>query len=141
MTRAGQGSRDIRVVLDRSALESFLRGHVHVGEVITEVADEADVAIPATVLMEAQAWALSDDHVRALLQLLVSAEGVVVLPLGRDEAARAAGTIPHVGGDLPLTHGVWAANANEAFYLTANPDQVKSVIPADHVIQIPTDDA
>jgi hypothetical protein len=136
-----EGTRDIRVVLDRSALESYTKGHVHVGEVITEVADEADVGIPATVFLEAQAKALGDDHARALLQLLVTAEGVVVLELGGTEATRAAGTVPLVDGDLPLAHGVWAANANAAFYLTADPEAVKSVIPAANLIGIPAEDA
>lgn len=141
MTAPAESTRDIRVVLDRSALESYTRGHVHVGEVITEVADDANVAIPATVLMEAQARVLGNEHARALLQLLLTAEGVVVLELGASEASRAAGTVPLVDGDLPLAHGVWAANAHAAFYLTTNPDEVKSVIPAAHVIRVPTEDA
>ncbi|WP_125804832.1 hypothetical protein [Actinoplanes sp. ATCC 53533] len=141
MMAPAEGTREIRVVLDRSALESYTKGHVHVGEVITEVADDANVGIPATVLMEAQARALGDERARALLQLLAAAEGVVVLALGAAEAARAAGTVPLVDGDLPLAHGVWAANANAAFYLTTDPDQVKSVIPDAHVIRVPTEDA
>jgi hypothetical protein len=141
MMAPAEGTREIRVVLDRSALESYTKGHVHVGEVITEVADDANVGIPATVFMEAQARALDDERARALLQLLAAAEGVVVLPLGAAEATRAAGTVPLVDGDLPLAHGVWAANANAAFYLTTDPDQVKSVIPAAHVIRVPTEDA
>jgi hypothetical protein len=133
-------TRDVRVVLDRSALESYLRGHVHVGEVIIEVAEDANVAIPSTVLLEAHVNSLGDERAGALLRLLTAAEGVTVLELGEMEAVRIAGTVPLVLGDLPLAHSVWAANAHRAFYLTTDPDAVKSVIPAGHVIRIPAED-
>lgn len=140
MTPPEEDARDIRVVLDRSALDSYLDGHTQVGEVIAEVADDANVAIPATVFLEAQGSRPGDQRARALLQLLAAAEGVVVLALGEAEATRAAGTVPLVAGDLPLAHGVWAANANAAYYLTTSPEQVAAVIPAAHLIRIPAED-
>jgi len=140
MTAARDEAREIRVVLDRSALESYLSGHVHVGEVITEVADDAIVGIPATTLLAAHIGALGNEHAKALLRLLVAAEGVVVLDLGAVEAARIAGTVPLVGGDLARAHAVWAANVHRALYLTAEPHEVKSVVPPENVLAIPADD-
>ena len=49
-----------------------------------------------------------------------------MLDLGAVEAARIAGTVPLVGGDLARAHAVWAANVHRALYLTAEPHEVKS---------------
>jgi hypothetical protein len=134
-------SREIRAVLDRSALESYARSHVHVGELITVVADEGRVGIPAVALLDAHARALGNERARALLNFLVTLEGVTVLKLGADEARELAGTVSLTGGDIPRAHAVWLANTRKAIFFTTEPDEVKFLVPPDNVLQIPAEDA
>jgi len=141
MTAPSDDTREIRVILDRSALESYARGHVHVGELITEVADQARVGIPAAALLDAHVKSLGNEHARALLHVLVTLEGVAVIELGANDATRLASTVPLAGGDIPRAHAAWLANTREALYFTTEPDEVKSLVPAENVHAIPTEDA
>ena len=40
-----------------------------------------------------------------------------------------------------MQNAVWAANKHNALYLTTEPDEVKSLVPADNVHPIPAEDA
>jgi hypothetical protein len=65
MSAPAEHGPEIRAVLDRSALQSYARGHVHVGELLIDIADEkASIAIPAAALADAHAAALENEHAR-----------------------------------------------------------------------------
>jgi hypothetical protein len=137
------GQRQITAILDRSALQSFARGHVHVGELMGEIGDEEDafVGIPTAALAEAHASLLGRAHARALLRLITILPVTKVLDLDRDTAAAMSGALPLTNGDMARAHAVWAANKHGALYLTTEPDRAKSLVPADNIHPIPTEDA
>ncbi|MGS2617240.1 hypothetical protein ACVCAH_22345 [Micromonospora sp. LZ34] len=122
-------SRDVAVVLDASALVSYVEGRVAVGELMAEVADEGrQVAVPAACLAAAYA-ATSSEVGAALIALLMTAPVVRVLPLSGDDA-RETGTLARsVGGDIALGHAARAALAHEAHVATARPADAAAVLP------------
>lgn len=133
---------EIRAVLDTSALLSYAHGHVHVGELLIDIADEGVyLGLPSVALLDAHARLLGDGQARARLGVLVTLPGSAVLLLGEDEALAVAATVPQTDNDLARAHAVWAALRNGAYYLTSQPDLVASVIPADQIHYIPADDA
>ncbi|RKN39415.1 hypothetical protein [Micromonospora endolithica] len=133
---------EIRAVLDPSAALSFSRGHVHVGELLVDIADEgAYVGLPAVALLEAYAQAKADQPAAARLGVLATLPGVAVLPLGAAQAAEVAAAVRLVKGDLARAHSVWAALRYDAYYLTTEPHLVPAVIAPDLVHVIPVDDA
>jgi hypothetical protein len=132
----------IKAVLDRSALESYTRGHVHVGELVATSADKDNlIAVPSVALLEAHANANGDKHAQALLDLFTTLRGVSVLGLGSEEAKGVADAVEFTAGDLSRAHSVWAALEYDAVYFTTEPDQVIGVLTDNQVIVIPTDDA
>jgi hypothetical protein len=142
MIKPTETPREIRAVLDCSALQSYALGHVHIGELLIDIADEgADMAIPAVTLAEANGFLIQDAHARALLGLLVTLPGTVVLPLDAATARDMAPTAVQAHGDLSRAHAVWAANRHGALYLTTEPDTVVALIPPDNVHLIPAKDA
>jgi len=131
---------EIRAVLDTSAVLSYTRGHVHIGELLVDIADEgAYVGLPTVVLLDAHARLLGDGAGRARLDVLVALPGIAVLTLGADEATGAAANVPGVDHDLARAHAVWAALYHGAYYLTTGP--APKALPEDQVHEIPTDDA
>jgi hypothetical protein len=125
---------EIAVVLDTSALLSYVAGEVAIGELIAEVADEGrHVGVPAVCLAGAHAATDSDLGI-ALLTLLVTTPVVRPLPLGADPAvddARQAGVLARAaGGDLALGHAARAAIAHQAHLATADPKTAAAVLPA-----------
>ncbi|MGA5302951.1 hypothetical protein ACPCHT_23680 [Nucisporomicrobium flavum] len=133
---------DIRAVLDSSAIRSYARGHIHVGEVITEVADEsAYVGIPTTALLDAYAHCLGDKIARARLGVLIHLPGTQVLALDADAALHTAETVPFAHGDLSRAHAVWATLEHTAVYLTAEPDESARLVAEDRIIVVPGEDA
>ncbi len=131
---------EIRAVLDTTAVLSYARGHVHVGELLVDIADEgAYMGLPTVVLLDAHARLLADAQARARLGVLATLPGIAVLPLGPDEAAAAAATVPGVRGNLAQAHAVWAALQHGAYYLTSEPGP--RALPDDDIHHIPTDDA
>ncbi|MEV6601830.1 hypothetical protein AB0M36_33980 [Actinoplanes sp. NPDC051346] len=133
---------EIRAVLDSSAIRSYAKGHVHVGEVITEVADErAFVGIPATALLEALGHCEGDKIARARLDILVHLPGTLTLDLTAETAGRVAGTVAFTGGDLARSHAVWASLEHSAAYLTAEPQKSTRLIAEDRIIIVPAEDA
>jgi len=143
MTARRATEPEIRAVLDRSALQSYLRGHIHVGELMHECADEEGVfvAIPTTALAEASASYAEDAKTEALLRLITTLPAARVLDLDRDSALAMAKTLPLAKGDLSRAHAVWAANKYRALYFTTEPDEVTSLVPADNIQPIPSEDA
>jgi hypothetical protein len=142
MITPAETPREIRAVLDRSALQSYARGHIHIGELLIDIADEkADMAIPAATLADAHMSFGEDEHARALLRLLVTLPGTAVLNLDGATASAMAPTLHQAEGDLSRAHAVWAANQHGALYLTTEPDTVVSLIPPDNVHPIPTKNA
>jgi hypothetical protein len=132
---------EVRAVLDSSAMRSYARGHVHVGELLVDIADEgAFTGLPTIALLEAYAQVNADRPAHARLGVLATLPGVAVLPLGSREAARMATTVRLVKGDLARAHAVWAALEYDAYYLTSEPHLTPSVISPDLVHYIPTDD-
>jgi hypothetical protein len=133
---------EIRAVLDCSALLSYARGHVHVGELLIDIADEgAYMALPAVALLEAHARLLGDDQARARLGLLATLPGVAVLSLGGAQANAVAALVLPAAGDLARAHAAWAALTHGAYYLSTEPKLAPSVIPTVQVHAIPADDA
>jgi len=73
----------VRLVLDTSAVLAYADGSIDLGEVITEVVDEAQrFAVPAPCLIEASRLARDDQA--AGTRLLVHHTHCVVLPLPAD---------------------------------------------------------
>lgn len=133
--------REIRAVLDRSALRSYTLGHLHVGELLVDIANENScLAVPACTLADANAEVAKDEHARALLRLFVTLPGTTVLDLDAESALSMAGTVVQTSGDLSRAHAVWAANKHDAYYITTEPKTVTSLIPPDNVHPIPADD-
>jgi hypothetical protein len=134
---------EIRGVLDRSALQSYVIGHVHVGELIREIADEGNVvvAIPAATLARAHVDNFGNDHARGLLGVVSTLEGTKLLDLDREVAASMAGTLLHTQGDMSQAQAVWTANKYEALFITTEPGEVKNLIPEANILVIPKADA
>ncbi|MEV4627227.1 hypothetical protein AB0J90_13140 [Micromonospora sp. NPDC049523] len=133
---------EIRAVLDTSAMLSYARGHLHVGELLVDIADEGAYAgLPAVTLLDAYARVGGDAPARARLGVLAALPSVAVLPLGSGEAGDTAAFVRLVKGDLARAHAVWAALQHDAYYLTSEPYLTPSAIPADQVHHIPADDA
>ncbi|MEU5723487.1 hypothetical protein ABZ783_16905 [Micromonospora sp. NPDC047738] len=81
---------EIRAILDASAILSYSRGHVHVGELLVDIADEgAYLGLPTVALLEAYAQT-SDRPAAARLGVLATLPGVAVLPLSAPDAAQAS---------------------------------------------------
>jgi hypothetical protein len=137
------GQPEIRAVLDRSALLSYARGHVHVGEVVREVADEENVfvAIPVLALLQAHADSLDTPQAGALLRVITTLPGIKVMEVDAAVADRMAGVVVVTNGDLSGAHAVWTANSNHALLMTTKPDDVKTLVPEANIIPISAEDA
>lgn len=131
---------EIRAVLDASAMLSYARGHVHVGELLVMIADEgAYVGLPTVALLDAYSRA-NGAPARARLGVLATLPSVEILPLGAGEAADAATLVLLTKGDMGRAHAAWAALDNNAYYLTSEPHLTPSVIPVDQIHTILTED-
>jgi hypothetical protein len=128
---------DIAVVLDTSALLAYVDGHVAVGELIAEVADEdRRVAVPAVCLAQARA-AVDDDFAAAHLLLLTSAPTVAVEPLGlaRNATAESIWRVGEIGRDadrdIGAGHAAYVAIDHRAHLATMRPDTFAALMPVD----------
>ena len=81
------GDRPIKLVLDTSAILAFTRGSVHVGEPISEVADEGGVSGLPTLCLAAAEWMVDD---RDRLHVLIEHPDTIVVPPSRDPFALGA---------------------------------------------------
>lgn len=137
----GDDGAEIRAVLDASAMVSYARGHVHVGELVVIIADEgAYTGLPAAALVDAYTR-VSDIPARARLGVLAALPSVAVLPLGAREAAQVSAFVSLTKGDVGRAHAAWATLQHGAYYLTTEPHLAPSVVPADLLHTIPDDDA
>jgi hypothetical protein len=129
-------------VVDRSALLSYALGHVHVGELLREIADEpgAVVAVPSLALLQAHADLFGRDRLRAVLRVVTTLPGVEVLTVDESAADHLAGVATATAGDLSKAHVVWAVNQHHAWLLTTEPGEVAHLVPDEDVIPIPTED-
>ncbi|MFI5931325.1 hypothetical protein [Actinoplanes sp. NPDC051494] len=135
-------TRQIRVVLDRSAIESYALGHAHVRDVLVAIGDEkaANVGIPAAALAEAYGRA-PDEVTVARLGILTSLPGVAVVDLDGENAADVGNVATLIHVDLPQAHAVWTAFQHCAFFLTAEPEMSVRMVPIGRIIEIPAEDA
>ena len=135
-----EASPQIRAVLDHTALQSYARGHVHVGELFGEVTDEenAFVAIPSVALLEAHARSIDDPQAKALLNYMVTLPGAMVLDLNLATVPEAAGYVRTLRGNLPRAHTAWAAGAYRALCFTTEPEAYPDDVLEDQVVAIPT---
>lgn len=110
MTNPLQEAPDIRAVLDRSAIQSYGLGHIHVGEMLIEIADaKGHAGIPATALLDAHSSFADDKVARARLRMLVLLPAAAMLDLDAISADSIADTRQAAEGDLSRAHSVWAA--------------------------------
>ena len=124
-------STPIRLVLDTSAILAFTRGSIHVGEPLSEVADEGGVAgLPAECLAEAR-W-MVDDVDR--LNLLLDHHATVVVPGSDDWQALAA--IHDVTGTLDATAAMLSAIDEGCFVLTARPGLYRGIADNGPIVEI-----
>ena len=132
----------VRAVLDASAMLSYAREHVHVGELLTEFGDEGSAAaVPAVTLLEAHARVVDDELATLRLDMLGKLPTTTLLELGRREAQLASHVVPLVKGDLSKAHAVWAALRYRAYLVTAEPAALPSIIDPSTVVVIPQHDA
>lgn len=133
---------EIRAVLDVSAMLSYASGHVHVGEILIDIADEDGVhaGLPAVALLAAHAQVLTDAAARARLGVLAALPGVRVLPLDTGNAADVSLAVPLADGDLARAHALWAALEHRAYYLTTEPQTAAGILTEDQIHPIPDHD-
>jgi DMSO/TMAO reductase YedYZ molybdopterin-dependent catalytic subunit len=134
---------EIRAVLDVSAMLSYASGHVHVGEILIDIAEEDGVyaGLPAVALLSAHARVLADAAARARLGVLAALPGVRVLPLDAGDAPEVSLAVPVAGGDLARAHALWAALVHRAYYLTTQPQTAVGILTDDQIHPIPDHDA
>jgi hypothetical protein len=134
---------EIRAVLDHTALQSYARGHVHVGELFRVVTDEenAVVAIPSVALLEAHTRSIDDPQAKALLNYMVTLPGAMVLDLDIVTAAPTAGYARTMRGNLARGHALWATVTYNAVCFTTEPEAYPDPVVEDQVVAIPTKDA
>lgn len=132
---------EIRAVLDTTAIISYVRGHVHVGELLVDIADEgAYVGLPSVALLAAHAEVIADRAARARLGLLAALPAVLTLALGQAETADVATVVALADGDLGRAHAAWAAMEHAAYFLTTEPDQAPPILTKDQIHPIPDRD-
>ena len=142
MTSAPVADSRVRGVLDSTAIQSYGRGHIHVGEVMSEISTEhAYVGVPATALLDAHARFLDDAVARARLELLVQLPGTRMIDLDADTAGPVAHVVPYAGDDLARAHAAWAALYHSAVLFTTEPDKARPAMDENRIIAIPTEDA
>lgn len=132
----------IYAVLDASAMESYARGHIHVGELIAEVPDELKpfLGIPAAALAEAYVRSVGDDLRRAKLDVLATSDASVVFGLDLPEA-RELGTFANTAdGDLARLHAAWVATSCKAFFVTTEPKKAVGLVNDDAIFDVPAED-
>jgi hypothetical protein len=108
----------VRAVLDATAVAAYAAHDVNLGELLTEITDEACAfAVPAVCLVEAAAAVDSDQW--SVLDLLLAHSHCVRLPLGDDwrDLALATRTLDGVGRAAAML----AAVDHRAYLLTAEP--------------------
>lgn len=140
--RPPEGSK-IRAILDHSAMLSYAGGHIHVGEVMREIADdrESHVGLPVVALLQAHLEAAADKESRLLLRHLTALPYVSVLLIDELKVINIADVAALTGGDLARAHAAWVTLELDALCLTAEPERIPSIIQSEAIIAIPVEDA
>lgn len=142
MTNPSTMKPRILAVLDRSGIQSYGIGHVHVGEMMPEILDDdGRIGVPAAALLDAHISFLDDKVATARLHVLVNLPAIRVLDLDAASAPAVADVAPFTEGDLARAHAVWAALEHSAFLLTREPDKSARTVAEDRTVVIPMDDA
>jgi hypothetical protein len=123
--------RPVRLVLDTSAVLSFTRGSIHVGEPISEVADEGGVSGLPTLCLAAAKWMVDD---RDRLQVLTEHPDTVVVPASHDPFA--LGIVETSVGSLDASSAVLTAIDQRAFIMTARPGLYRGLVDSGPIIEI-----
>lgn len=124
--------RPVALILDTSAVLSFVRSSIHVGEVIAEAADEQGVAaIPLPCLVEAAQAAVDLDR----LEVLAEHPDTVVLAEDPQNWRALASLLP-LTGEYPAACAVLAAIDVERWVLSARPQLYAGVNGGAMVIPI-----
>ncbi|MEV4212531.1 hypothetical protein [Micromonospora sp. NPDC049662] len=110
--------RVVRVVLDTSAIVAFSRESIHVGEVISLVAEEENAAVGLPVLCLAEATRAVADADR--LDLLANHQAIEILTPD-PESWRALAIIYETVGRLDAASAVLAAIDLDGHLLTGQP--------------------
>lgn len=123
---------EIQLVLDASAAVEFSRGSIHVGEVLSLVAeDEAIALLPLACLIEATAWVVDRDR----LEVLTRHKSVLVMPGEPDQWRALATTFELVGRQDAAVAALTALDARVGL-LTRQPGLYSSVGSGNLVIPI-----
>lgn len=127
-------TRPVALVLDTSAVLSYVREEIHVGAVLADVADEAGLAaIPLPCLVEAARHAVDGER----LTLLVEHPDTMVATEDADNW-RALVSLSSVTGEYQAACAALLAIDNERWVLSARPDLYAGV--ADGALVIPIGD-
>ena len=131
----------VRAVLDASAMLSYAREHVHVGELLTEFGDEGSAAaVPAVTLLEAHARVVDDELATLRLDMLGKLPTTTLLELGRREAQLASHVVPLVKGDVQGARGVGGPSVSGLPH-HRRARALPSIIDPSTVVVIPQHDA
>jgi hypothetical protein len=131
---------DVRAVLDVSAMLSYAREHVHVGELLLMFGEENGIAgLPATALLDAYTRLAEDPIGSARLRVLTTLPTTAVVDLDAKRARASARVMRLVKGDLARAHSVWTALEHEAYLFTTEPERTPTIVI--DVIAIPPGDA
>jgi len=123
----------IGLVLDASAVLSYVRGKVHVGEVLIEVADNGAVAVlPVAALVTAWQEAVDRDR----LQLLVDHPTTKVVSDAAHEWRTLSVLAEMLGATEPASAAILANDA-DCPVLTARPDLYAGLGNGNLTIEIP----
>jgi hypothetical protein len=126
--------RPIYLILDTSAIRAFARASIDVGEIISEVNDEAAaVGLPVLCLVEANRTATDQER----LEILLRHEAATVLDVRasnwRELAAISAGI-----DSLAAASAALATVDLRCFILTSEPELYARSGMADRIIALPT---
>jgi hypothetical protein len=124
-------TRPMKLVLDTSAILAFTRGSIHVGEPISEVADEGGVSGLPTLCLAVAKWMVDDDD---RLQVLAEHPDTVVVPAPEDPVA--LGAVETSVGNLDASSAVLTAIDQHAFIITARPGLYRGLIDSGPIVEI-----
>jgi hypothetical protein len=136
------GEDQVHAVLDVSAMLSYARGHVHVGELLTEMCDEdKSVAVPIITLLDAATRLVGDTPGRTRLSVWATLPAVTVMSPTWQDAMDISTVVPFTSGDLARAHAVATAARFDVYYLTTEPHLVPAILDEELIVAIPEDDA
>ncbi|GIH08585.1 hypothetical protein Rhe02_66520 [Rhizocola hellebori] len=112
----------IRLILDTSAVAEYVKGSIHVGELLAELHDEAAevrFAVPVTCLAEAGLAAVSPES----LLLLASHQRAAVIPVSAERWRDLVNLTKLMGSVLHAAPFLVAINRDDCYLLTATPQR------------------